>query len=167
MGKTSPIRHTLPSIIIPPTSTSSSPSRSSPKRRRLNPPISKSPRTRSEKRIQQEQDPELPGALRQHTRAQSLYSRSAELSETEQKSNLESAKLRIVNYTPQNRGDHEKLVQRSLQAFLDHLPDAGRSAIAKDIIDIEDDDGIYSYFGHLYTGLRTRSGVLWTFLKKL
>ncbi|KAJ5834840.1 hypothetical protein N7447_000866 [Penicillium robsamsonii] len=153
--------------MIPPTSTSSSPSRSNPKRRRLNPPDPKSPRTRSEKRAQQEQDPEIPSSGRQHTRAQSLYSHSAEPSEIEQKSTLESANLRIINYTPQNRGNHENLVQRSLQVFLDRLPDASRSAIAKDIIRLEDDNGIYRYFRNLYSGLRTRSEFSWTSSKKL
>ncbi|KAJ5781365.1 hypothetical protein N7457_006525 [Penicillium paradoxum] len=163
MGGKKPAKQTLPSLqgdttnrMIPNTfALSSSPPRNA-KRRRLNPPEPRSPRTRSEKRIQQAQDPKLPGVLRQHTRAQSLYSQSTEPSEVEQKSNLESAALKVTNYTPQNRGDHENLLQRSLQAFLDHLPDAGRSGIAKDIIDLQDDDAIYQYFRSLYTGLRTR-----------
>jgi hypothetical protein len=60
-------------------------------------------------------------------------------------------------YTPQNGGDHENLVQRSLQALLDHLPDAGRSAIAKNVIAPEDDNRIYRDFRNLFTSLRTRS----------
>lgn len=47
---------------------------------------------------------ELPGAIQQQTRAQSLYSQSRELSELEHMSNLDCAKLKISHYTLQNRG---------------------------------------------------------------
>jgi hypothetical protein len=99
--------------------------------------------------------------------ASPFYSQSTELSEIEQMSNLDCARLKISHYTLQNRGEHEDLVQRSLGAFLDHLPDAGRDSIAKDIVALDDDNGIYRYFRNLYTGLRTRSEFLWIVLKKL
>lgn len=166
MGKTSPTTHPPPSLQDDTTSNPSSPSRSNPKRRRVIPPHPKSPRTRSEKRTQEVQDLELPRAKRQQTRPQSLYSQSTEPSEIGLESNLETASHRIDNYIPQNRGPHENILRISLQAFLDHLPDAGRSAIAKDIIDLEDDNGIYEYFCNLYTGLRTRSRFSWIALKR-
>lgn len=71
--------------------------------------------------------------------------------------NNENARTRIAGYKPANRGKHEDLVQSSLQAFLQYLSDAGQHAIAKDIIDLEDDNAIFEYFFNVYTGLRTRS----------
>lgn len=49
----------------------------------------------------------------------------------------------------QKHGEREKIAQGSLQAFLGHLPAAGRSAIAQDIIGLKDDNGIFEYFRNL------------------
>ncbi|EAW21326.1 uncharacterized protein NFIA_064900 [Aspergillus fischeri NRRL 181] len=59
---------------------------------------------------------------------------------------------RVDSYEPQNRPD-EAILKASLHAFLQWLPEKGRSAVARDIINATSDKTLYEVFHNLFTCL--------------
>jgi hypothetical protein len=64
----------------------------------------------------------------------------------------EEAAERVDSYEPQNRPD-EAILKASLHAFLQWLPEKGRSAVARDIKHATSDNTLYDVFHNLFTCL--------------
>ncbi|KIN05190.1 hypothetical protein OIDMADRAFT_39565 [Oidiodendron maius Zn] len=65
---------------------------------------------------------------------------------------VEAAKERITKYQSQNRV-HEDILQPSLKAFVEWLPEGGQESIARDIINATTDKELYNIFYNLLTGI--------------
>ncbi|CAI7643200.1 unnamed protein product [Penicillium viridicatum] len=63
-----------------------------------------------------------------------------------------AAKERIEKYQPEHRS-HEQILQPSLNAFIEWLPEGGRESVARDIINATTDKDLYDVFHNLLTGL--------------
>ncbi|EPS28858.1 hypothetical protein PDE_03804 [Penicillium oxalicum 114-2] len=63
-----------------------------------------------------------------------------------------AAKVRTARYRPEKR-PHENLLQPSLDAFVDWLPEGGRESVARDINDAKIDEELHDVFMNLFTGL--------------
>lgn len=74
--------------------------------------------------------------------------------------NLEKeARARIENYEIQSLAD-ETLLKGGLNAFLTWLPEAGKTSLARDIIETSSDGELYDVFMNLFTGLAAPSKYL-------
>lgn len=73
-----------------------------------------------------------------------------------------AAKVRTARYRPEKR-PHENLLQPSLDAFVDWLPEGGRESVARDINDAKIDEELHDVFMNLFTGLAipSKSQVAW------
>ena len=65
---------------------------------------------------------------------------------------LIAARQRISEYQMQNR-PFENIMQSSLNALLDYLPDSGLESMARDILQTNTDDDLYNVFHNIFTGL--------------
>ena len=65
---------------------------------------------------------------------------------------VEAAKERITKYQSQNRV-HEDILQPSLNALVEWLPEGGRESIARDIINATTDKELHNIFYNVLTGL--------------
>ncbi|KAJ5400540.1 hypothetical protein N7465_011029 [Penicillium sp. CMV-2018d] len=63
-----------------------------------------------------------------------------------------AAKERIEKYQPEHRS-HEQILQPSLNAFIEWLPEGGRESVARDIINATTDKDLHDVFYNLLTGL--------------
>ena len=69
---------------------------------------------------------------------------------------VEEAKERITKYQSQSRV-HEEILQPSLNAFMEWLPEGGRESVARDIINATTDKDLYDVFHNLLAGLASPS----------
>lgn len=66
------------------------------------------------------------------------------------------ARIKIQAYENQSLR-HETLLKSGLNAFLTWLPEAGRTSIARDVIETSSDRELYDVFMNLFTGLAAPS----------
>lgn len=66
------------------------------------------------------------------------------------------ARQKIAAYQPQKR-PREEILQSSLIAFLEWLPENGRESVARDIVNATTDEALYEVFHTLLTGLAVPS----------
>ncbi|KAJ5346347.1 hypothetical protein N7541_008829 [Penicillium brevicompactum] len=91
-------------------------------------------------------------------REDSIFSARTEISEDTKATNIENAYAIIENYNLTSTRQHDDLVQPTLRAFLEFLPEDGKHSLLKDINSAMDDDQkLYQIFHNLYTSLRTPS----------
>lgn len=66
------------------------------------------------------------------------------------------ARQKVAAYQPQKR-PREEVLQTSLIAFLEWLPETGRESVARDIVNATTDEALYEVFHTLLTGLAVPS----------
>ena len=68
----------------------------------------------------------------------------------------QDARAKIQDYGSQSR-QHDKLVKSGLLAFLTWLPEAGKTSLARDVIEASSEQQLYDAFLNLLTGLASPS----------